>query len=319
MSREQRSEAAITGRRLLTASRTRRRSGARSSLRIADAPPADPAAPEIALDRVQRWMQAVIVHPGAVDDAIESQEASQEVPPERLAQVVRPSWSLSSAERVDIYHGMYLLRMVEALETDYPAIRHVLGEETFEELVRDYVQRYPSRSYTLNRLGDRLPQFFLDEPGRTDGAFLHDLARAELAITEAFDEEESPVLGAEAIQMIPAEAWAAARLRPVRAFRILALHHPVSPFLEAAKLGRPAPRPRRRASFLAVYRRNYSVFRLDLGRAEYELLAAITSGAALGEALGAAGRQIKESRREETVFRWFRGWVAEGIFSAVEA
>ena len=49
-----------------------------------------------------------------------------------LEDVVRPSWSLSAAERVEVYHGMYLLRMVEALEVDYPAIRDFLGEEAFD-------------------------------------------------------------------------------------------------------------------------------------------------------------------------------------------
>ena len=190
------------------------------------------------LDRVQRWLQAVIVHPGSVEEGLAAPEAKAEVPREALERVVRPSWSLSAAERVDVYHGMYLLRMVEALESDYPAVRHFLGEEAFAELVRDYVQRYPSRSYTLNRLGDHLPQFFLDEPTRPHAAFLHDLARAELAVTEVFDEEESPVLDAETLGAVPEQAWAGAHLRPIKALRLLALRHQVTGHLDAAKHGR---------------------------------------------------------------------------------
>lgn len=271
-----------------------------------------------ALDRVQRWLQAVIVHPGSVQEALAAPEATAEVPAERLDEVVRPSWSLSAAERVEVYHGMYLLRMVEALEADYPAVRHFLGEGAFAELVRDYVQRYPSRSYTLNRLGDHLPRFFLDEPARRQAAFLHDLARAELAVTEAFDEEESPVLDAEALQSVSEEAWVHARLVPVRALRLLTLRHAVTGHLDAAKHGRPAPRPRRRAIFLAVYRRDYSVRRVELGAAEHALLAALVSGTPLGAAIAGATLRLRETRREETVFRWFRGWIAEGLFSAID-
>jgi hypothetical protein len=270
------------------------------------------------LDRVQRWLQAVIVHPGSVEEALAAPEAAAEVPAAALEEWVRPSWSLRAAERVEIYHGMYLLRMVEALEGDYPAIRHFLGEEAFGELVRDYVQRYPSRSYTLNRLGDHLPRFLLEPPVRPDAAFLHDLAAAELAVTEAFDAEESPVLDAEALRALPEEAWAGARLRPVKAFRLMALRHPVVAHLEAAKQGRPAPRPRRRTSFLAVYRRDYSVLRLELDAAEHALLAALVSGAPLGAALADAALRLRASRRSDTVFRWFRSWIAEGLFSAIE-
>ncbi|HVO09737.1 MAG TPA: DNA-binding domain-containing protein [Vicinamibacteria bacterium] len=280
--------------------------------------PPEGASSALGLDRVQRWLQAVIVHPGCVADALASAEARVEVPTKAIEEVVRPSWSLTAVERVEVYHGMYLLRMVEALESDFPAVRHFLGEEAFAELVRDYVERYPSRSYTLNRLGDHLPQFFAEEVDRPDAAFLHDLARAELAATEVFDEEPSPVLEAEALRRVPQLALAQARLRPIDALRLLELRHTVVGHLEAAKHGRPAPRPRRRRSHLAVYRRDYTVLRREMTGDEYGMLSALVAGQPLGEAIGAAALRLRAARREETVFRWFRSWVAEGLFSAID-
>src|SRR5262245_10206049 len=98
---------------------------------------------EVGLERLQRWMQAVVAHPGCVHEALASEEAIAEVPVERLSELVRPSRTLTPEERVEVYQGMYLLRMVEALESDYPTVRAFLGEEGFAELVRDYVGRYP--------------------------------------------------------------------------------------------------------------------------------------------------------------------------------
>ena len=60
-------------------------------------------------------MQEVVVHPGTVEQAIASPEAEREFYSERLAEVVLPSHSMTSAERVGFYHGMYLMRMEEAL------------------------------------------------------------------------------------------------------------------------------------------------------------------------------------------------------------
>ena len=37
------------------------------------------------LNRLQRWMQEVVVHPGTVEDAIASSGAVQEIPAENLA------------------------------------------------------------------------------------------------------------------------------------------------------------------------------------------------------------------------------------------
>jgi hypothetical protein len=212
---------------------------------------------------------------------------------------------------------MYLMRMDEALETDFPVIRYHLGDYQFTHLVRAYVQRYPSTSYTLNRLGDHVPQFFLDEPEWPEAAFLHDLARLELAMTEVFDEEETPFLGTAELESVDLEAWEEARLTPIAAFRLLAFKHAVIPNLIAYHEDRPSPKPRRRATFVALYRRDYSVLRLELSRAEHDLLRLIVDGAPLGEALANATAS-KSPKQQAKVFRWFRAWISEGLFTAIE-
>ncbi len=270
------------------------------------------------LASAQRWLQAVIVHPGGVEDALAAPEASAELAPSALEAMVRPSRSLAAAERVGVYHDMYLSRMVEAMESDYPAVRSFLGEDAFLDLVRDYVRRHPSRSYTLNRLGDHLPDFLLEHEEREHAAFLHDLARAELAVTHVFDEEPSPTLDAPALRHVPEAALPRLRLRPIRALRLLSLSHPVAGHLHAARGGHAAPRPRRRRTHLAVYRQDYAVRYQELGVDEHALLAALVAGVPLGEAVAAGALRLRASRREDRVFRWFRSWVAEGLFGGTE-
>ena len=276
-----------------------------------------PERPEIS--RLQRWMQEVVVHPGTIEQAVASPEAEREIAAELLEDVVLPSHSMTSAERIDVYHGMYLMRMEEALETDYPVIRYHLGDRQFAHLVAEYVQLFPSRSYTLNRLGDHLPRFFLDRPEWPNAAFLHDLARLELAMTEVFDEQESPVLAAEELESVPPEDWEGARLRAIAPFRLLSFEHAVIPHLVAFHHDRPSPSPRRRASWVALYRRDYKVLRLELSRAEHDLLRAIVDGAPLGEALAGAASSTPGSRQQARVFRWFRTWISEGLFTAIES
>jgi hypothetical protein len=266
------------------------------------------------LPRLQRWMQEVIVHPGSISEAVAATEEFSDRP---VDEIVLPSASLSAVDRIGVYHGMYLMRMGEALETDYPVIRYQLGEHQFIHLVRDYVQRHPSTSYTLNRLGDHLPQFFLDEPEWPQATFLHDLAKLELAMTEVFDEQESPHLGSHEVEAVPPESWDTARLRPIAAFRLLEFRHSVVPHLVAYHEDLPSPSPRRGASWVALYRRDYAVLRLELSRAEHDLLRKIVDGASLGDALASAAAS-KSPRQQAKVFRWFRTWISEGLFSAIE-
>jgi hypothetical protein len=273
----------------------------------------------LALADLQRWMQAVVVHPGGLRAALASPQARAALRRRAVGDVVRPSRTLSPAERVGIYHGMYLLRMEEALQADYPGLAHFLGPAAFRALVRAYVQEFPSRSYTLNRLGDHLPDFVARARVRRR-AFAHDLARLEAAMTRVFDAEEAPALTPAAVAAEPPEAWERARLAPIPAFELIALRHNAGEWLDSvdeAETRHAHPAPRRRAEWAAVYRSGYAVYRLPLSESAYALLADLARGRPLGRAVSAALRRRARPRPDaDILFRWFRDWVARGIFRA---
>jgi hypothetical protein len=277
--------------------------------------------PEIPLPRLQRWMQAVVVHPGSVGEAVGSAEAQEEIPKARVGEVILPSKTLDPVERVGIYHGMYLLRMEEALQADFPALEHFLGEDAFRELVRGYVQAFPSRSYSLNPLGDHLPAYVRTAPGVRRPEFCHELAQLELAVSRVFDATETPPLTEAAIASVPPEAWEAARLQTVEAFQLLAFRYPVNAYLQTVRDDdHHHPKARLKDTWVAVYRRDYGVFRIELTRAAHDLLADLAGGTPLGEAIAKAVRLGGRRAPSETeLFRWFRQWVSGGVFRSVES
>jgi hypothetical protein len=277
---------------------------------------------EVPLGRLQRWLQEVVVHPGSAEEAVAARGARSLVPRGRVGDVILPSASLRPEDRLAIYHGMYLLRMEEALESDYPALKHFLGDDAFRSLVARYVQAHPSRSYSLNFLGRHLPDFVREAPGLRRAAFCHDLARLEQAAAEIFDAAEEPALRAEDIARVPPEAWEKARLIPIPAFRLLAFRYPVNAYAQSVRDEAPAhPALRRQDTWVAVYRREYTVWRQDLDREGHGLLADIAGGKRLGAAVAAALRRGRARRRppsQADLFRWFRGWMGAGMFRAVE-
>ena len=272
----------------------------------------------VPLAEIQRWMQAVVVHPGTIEEAVQAPLGRGRSP--RVESLVRPAARLTPTERVGIYHGMYLLRMEEALASDYPALKHFLGEDRFIDLVRAYVQVYPSRSYTLNRLGDHLPEFLRNNPQLEPHGFLVDLARLELAATEVFDAEEIPALDEARLTDLQTEDWEQASLRPVAAFRMLTVRHNVHEYARSVKdETHDHPRPRRREGWLVLSRRDYAVYRLELTEEAYALLAALVAGERLGVALARGLDRAGRGRAaEERLFHWFRDWMAAGLFGAVE-
>ncbi len=244
------------------------------------------------LGSVQHWMQSYIREGGAAAD--------------EAAALIRPSRALAPLERLDIYRGMYELRLVEALRADYPGLVRLLGEDLFDELARLYVAAHPSRSYTLNRLGDRLPEYLARVEGLPKPGFTRALARLELAETLVFDEEESLHASAEFLTGVPADQWSGLRFRPISALRLLRLDYPAHLFADAAL------RPKK--TRLIVYRRDFAVASLSVSEPAMALFEALAEGRPLSDAVERADRA-----KESEIFGWFRDWFSEGLFQSVEA
>lgn len=277
-----------------------------------------PEARALPLPELQRWMQAAIVHDGPLQEALAAPEAAALLPPSEIERAVLPSATLSAAERLDVYHGMYFLRMAEALETDYPGLAHFLGEQRWERLVRAYVAAHPSRSYTLNALGRALPEWLRAAPGLPRRGFCHDLARLEWAATEAFDAQEAPRLEEAALASVRPEEWPGVRFVPQPALRLLELRWNANEWLDSARDEEHRhPGPRRAAARVVVYRRGYAVYRRELGRSAFRLLADLASGQPLEAALAAARRR-RAAPDADTLFAWFRDWAADGLFTRLE-
>jgi hypothetical protein len=264
---------------------------------------------DVALAPLQEWMQSVVTHPADVYEAAEAAEIA-------VDEVILPSQSLQPIQRIGIYHGMYMLRMIEALTVDYAALAQFLGEHAFEHLVRDYVEQFPSRSYTFNRLGDSLPEYLASSTWKRR-TFLRDLAKLELAMTQVFDEAEAAPLPADAIGAIAPEEVADARIIPIPALRLLALDYDANEAFQAFRDEAPM-KPRRQKTWLAVHRRDYGVYRMPLTREAHTFLECLEARQTIGSAIETFNQRFRRFPEQSELFTWFRGWSAAGLFAAID-
>jgi len=281
------------------------------------------------LEVVQRWFQAVVSHPDGVEGGAVSPDAQELIRLDRgeLEAVVRHSRNLTASERLSIYANAYYSRLLECLGGCFPVLKQALGDETFDSFAFEYLQRYPSRSYTLNFLGDHFARF-LDEtrPGGEDWPdFLIDLATFEWTIARVFDGpgvEGKALLTSEALQSFPAERFGEARLVPVPCLTLLAFRFPVNAYYTAARHageGEEVPVPEPATEWVAVTRREFVVRRYPLSPPQYALLTEILAGSTVGEAIAAAAEasDLDDESLAAELRTWFRFWVAEGFFLSV--
>jgi hypothetical protein len=274
----------------------------------------------ISLDQFQNWMQAVILHSGNDDQALASPQAEKFIPEKIARNFILPSRNLTELERIGIYRRMYIYRLVEVLENDYTSVAHFLGDEKFYELVCDFLQAHPSRSYSLNPIGDNFPEFIRNNQQIKRRDFLYQLASLELAISKVFDVEQCPVLTKEMIATLTPEQWETARLKFSNAFQLLEFSYPVNEYFQSVLDNDHNHNTRKKSNYLAVFRQNYTVWRLPLERPAYLMLKALYQGKSLIDAIDETVNQLPKNNKkwQQQVFGWFQEWVSEGFFQAIE-
>ncbi|CAN5858287.1 hypothetical protein BH23PLA1_BH23PLA1_03260 [soil metagenome] len=281
------------------------------------------------LGRLQRWMQAVMTHPGGVVSGLGTAEARRhmDVEADRIESVITRSKAMGGVDRLEVYARAYYTRLLECLRAEYPILARAIGEDLFDEFAVDYLQHYPSRSYTLNRLGADFPHH-LDQtrpPDEDWAAMLVDLARLEWAIGEVFDGpgiEGQRTLTVADLLAVPVDRWQEARLLPVPCLRTLLLRFPVWPYYTALRSRQDVTPPGPEDSFLALTRRDYVVRVIELSSLEHAMLSALIAGRPVGEAIGLVA-EIAEAdsmpgELEGSLRRWFHDWAASGFFLAVD-
>ncbi len=270
--------------------------------------------PEPALGRLQRWMSLVVRHPADAAAAVREEAARALIPAGAVlaGDVVKPCATMAPLQRLDVYNGGYLSRLIEVLETDYGALKYALGDDEWQELAKAYVYAFPSHHPNLNQFGQHLPGFIATRAPAQRQPFLSDLARLLWAMVESFDAPEFAPLDVTTLQSLDQADWARVVLRPNPSLRLLAFAFPVDRYLQDFFDGKAPAAPAPAASFACVYRKDGRVWRTRLPEPIHRILGALAAGETFARALDAGGDH------GEDVARWFQEWSADGVFAAAE-
>jgi hypothetical protein len=242
----------------------------------------------------------------------------ERVDPERIDACFAGTPGLPAGERVAIYAGMYLARLVEALRESFPNLaRHL--QVRFAALAEDYVRHHPSEHHDIGQVGRRLADFLRRHPDR-ERPDLADLAELEWARQEVFFAPPADPAGPEVFAGLDPEAFSRTRLRLSPALRVLDLDHDAARLWRRLEHGeRPDP-PARGTAAVAVWRSGFEVFHVPLAPDEAAALRAAAAGEDLGAICAAfAGREAPAAAAHAALSGWMKeGWIAGVAGSSAE-
>jgi len=294
-----------------------------------------PADSHRALKQLQRRMAAAVMRPLTPRTTMQKTWTDGRPMKDVAAEFIKPNDRVSSFERLEIYNKQYWFRLLDSFYEDYPGLHAVLGDKKFGVLAERYLEKNPSRSYTLRNLGRRLEKFMRANPelSAPRERLALDMARFEWAQVEAFDNESRPVLTEDDVHdRDPATLRLA--LQPY--VMLLELGYPVDDFLVAVKRsgslrgeasnavehdrdrstrGRPAlPKPRK--TFLAVHRVDNDLYYKKLDAEAFAILTNLSRGMTLEKACARALEKTYDTNVNwpATIRDWFLTWTALGWF-----
>ncbi len=221
--------------------------------------------------------------------------------------------------RLGAYVGGYPARIHEALCEAYPALRHVIGEGTFWNLVDRYRPSVPAGSYSLADVGVDLPSFLVADEIADRFAFAPDLTRLEWAVQAAFHATLGVPFDPSPLAVWTPEQWEAAVLE----FRSdVALVDSRWPIVEVWNVREVAVEEidldlRDRPQSALIHRSGFGVTCRVAPVGEASALAMLMGGASLGKAmseLDSAGDEVPVSQAD--VMDWFAGWMRDGLIVA---
>ncbi len=287
------------------------------------------------LRAVQQWMQNVIANPDGVLSGAASTAAKTAIGSDStsIEDLILPSSQLSSRQRLEVYANTYYARLLEVLSEEYPALTHLLGEETFNAFAFDYLQFYPSQSYTLADLGSNFHRFLIENrsaataEGSDQGIepywldLMIDLAAIERTYSEVFSGpgiEGMETLNSDTLSAVEPEQVGELTLRLAPCVRLLRLRSGAHEYAIAVRKGTASrdDLPRMNPTFLVVTRLRYVVRTIAVEELEFELLELLSSNVSLGEAIAKVAETSSLDDEQLTTFvaAWFQKWASDRLF-----
>jgi hypothetical protein len=236
---------------------------------------------EQSLSLLQHWMKTVVTERGGLDEKL---RAATRLHGLHAEDVVAERRGFSARERLAVYTGGYVLRLLDCMREDFPVLRSFVGDSVFDAFAKAYVITLPPVSHSLYDLGADFPRF-LEETKPKDwqldagiSAMLDlppELARIERARAEvlrAHGTEDDPP-AAELLSPF-AVFGEGPMLQATQCLRLLEMRFPLVDFLRSSERGERPESPAQRASLVALGRSNFRVHVEEISPLQFAFLKA---------------------------------------------
>lgn len=192
-----------------------------------------------------------------------------------------------AGRRFNVYRNNVAVSLTEALETGFPVIAKLLGEENFKAIAGVYLRQSPPETPLMMQYGRSFPAFLRSFEPLVHLGYLGDVAELELALRRSYHAEDAEAIGPNVIAAIPQEKLGDLRLKLTPSTEVLTSDWPVYG-IWAFNMLEGSPKPQAEAQDVLITRVNYDPEPHLLPPGGFVFLQALRSGDMLGDAAAKA-------------------------------
>lgn len=178
-------------------------------------------------------------------------DPSAELPPGLTDGMGRPA-----GRRFDVYRNNVAVSLADALETAFPVLVKLLGQQNFRTLAGVFLRKHPPSSPLMMFYGSEMPEFLEGfEPTSTIG-YLPDIARIELALRESYHSADSEAVDPRKLQEVLPEQLMASVIGLAPSVRLIRSKWPIHAIWRY-NTETETPKPTMAAEDIAVFRTDF--------------------------------------------------------------
>jgi hypothetical protein len=192
-----------------------------------------------------------------------------------------------ATKRFNVYRNNVAVSLSDALETAFPVVRKLVGDEFFRAMAGVYLRKHPPKSPLMMFYGDAMPQFLTRFAPAKSITYLPDIARVELGLRHAYHAADASPIAADALGALAPDALMGTRLQIAPATHAITSDHPIHTIYRAMTQEN-APKPVMRAESVIVTRAGFDPEIHGVNAAAAGCVNALIAGKSLGQAIATA-------------------------------
>ena len=236
----------------------------------------------------------------------------------RVLETLAPGGQEEKGVLLDVYRNAYVLRLVDIIGNDHPALKAYLGETNFNGLCRTFIKAQPSTSRNARWVSQGLADFASGTAPWAEYPEMGEIAWLERALGNAFDAADAQVLGLEDLGEVPAEEWARVRFDFHPSLQVSKLTTNAGDIWTALKDGgedHPPVAVLDEPQTVAVWREGLTSKWRSLPPEEYMMLSAARDGVPFGVLCEMVATHAEPDTAAARAAGYLQGWIAAGMLS----